>query len=647
MSQPKKKNSTTSTPSSPAENSAAPRSRRPWIIGGVVAGLGIIAIVGTIGFVYAKESRGIVSSVTVAGIDVGGMSSLAALETIETAWEKVQAGNMAFSINEKKFSYPVVAAGPDDTVLEYATFEPIEAVNEALRFGHRGSVWQQIRERVSGWLGRPHAFGHVTVAADDVRDLLAEDATSFVVAPRDASITVSADGSVVITDAIRGQEPNTRQAVEAMARQVRKLELVPIAVPVVSVSATYEKSAELQSIADAGVPTVLARAPITLTLDNQKWTVTKTKLQNLLGFRTSTAGQTRVGFDVAKTSAYLETLRTSIDQKPQEARFSIKNGKVEAFSTSRVGKSLDVVTTLARLNAMLDGESSTTAIAVAEQKPVSEGVAENDLGITELVAEAKTNFKGSPTNRRYNLSHGASLLNGLMIQPGETFSLVTALGKIDGDHGWKPELVIKGSKITPEFGGGLCQVATTLFRTALNAGLPIVERTNHSLRISYYEPPVGLDATIYEPKPDLRFRNDYTHPLLIQTEVSGTFLVFRFYGTKDGRTVDLPTPKVFNRVAIPKTTTVETTELKPGQKQCQTPGHPGADAIATYTVTKADGSKVVQTFKSHYRAIGVICRVGKKTTTTKPATNTNASKNVNTSTPTNINTAPETNVNGG
>ena len=66
------------------------------------------------------------------------------------------------------------------------------------------------------------------------------------------------------------------------------------------------------------------------------------------------------------------------------------------------------------------------------------------------------------------------------------------------------------SRRGPEFGGGLCQIGTTMFRVTMNAGLPILERQNHSYRVRYYEPPVGMDVTIYEPKPDFRFRNDYS-----------------------------------------------------------------------------------------------------------------------------------------
>lgn len=273
----------------------------------------------------------------------------------------------------------------------------------------------------------------------------------------------------------------------------------------------------------------------------------------------------------------------------------------------------------------------TVALAMDIEQPISGTVAANTLGITELVAEGKTNFKGSPTNRRFNLTLGSQKLNGLIIKPGETFSLVGALGPIDAAHGWKSELVIKGPKITPEFGGGLCQVATTLFRTVLNAGLPVVERHNHSLRIHYYEPPVGLDATIYEPKPDLRFTNDYTSALLLQTRVDGNDLIYDFYGTKDSRTVDLPEPKVYNKTGIPPTQNITTTDLKPGEKKCQAPGHPGADATATYTVTYSDGHTNKQVFQSHYRALPVICQVGaaKPAPPTPAPTNTNTSVNTN------------------
>ena len=106
---------------------------------------------------------------------------------------------------------------------------------------------------------------------------------------------------------------------------------------------------------------------------------------------------------------------------------------------------------------------------------------------------------------------------------------------MNAEAGYLPELVIKNNKTIPEFGGGLCQVSTTMFRTALLAGLPILERRPHAYRVRYYDWPYGpgVDATVYQPHPDLRFKNDTKHYILIQTRIVGTRLYFDFYGTKE------------------------------------------------------------------------------------------------------------------
>jgi vancomycin resistance protein YoaR len=109
-----------------------------------------------------------------------------------------------------------------------------------------------------------------------------------------------------------------------------------------------------------------------------------------------------------------------------------------------------------------------------------------------------------------------------------------------------PELVIKENKTTPEFGGGICQVSSTLFRAAIYSGLKITERRNHSYPIRYYLP-YGMDATIYEPRPDFKFINNTPGPILILSEVVGTELTFRFFGTRDGRSVTVDGPHILER----------------------------------------------------------------------------------------------------
>lgn len=167
-----------------------------------------------------------------------------------------------------------------------------------------------------------------------------------------------------------------------------------------------------------------------------------------------------------------------------------------------------------------------------------------DMG--ELLGEGVSNFRGSPKNRISNIKTGASKFNGVLIKPGEEFSFINALGNVDASTGYLPELVIKPNETIPEYGGGLCQVSTTMFRAALNAGLKITSRFNHAYAVQYYSP-IGLDATVYIPKPDFMFVNDTPNYIFVRTRVEGAQLFFDFYGKSDGRTTKIIGPKVLEK----------------------------------------------------------------------------------------------------
>jgi vancomycin resistance protein YoaR len=170
-------------------------------------------------------------------------------------------------------------------------------------------------------------------------------------------------------------------------------------------------------------------------------------------------------------------------------------------------------------------------------------------------------------------------------------------------------LVIKGNKTTPEYGGGLCQIGTTAFRTALEGGMPITERRNHSYRVRYYEP-AGTDATLYEPSPDFKFRNDTANWILITGELVGDEVSFTFWGTDDGRVSSYTKPKIYNIVAPPPMKIIETTELAPGKMKCTESAHAGADASFDYKVIYPNGEVKDQNFFSRYRPWQAVCLKG-------------------------------------
>jgi vancomycin resistance protein YoaR len=178
-----------------------------------------------------------------------------------------------------------------------------------------------------------------------------------------------------------------------------------------------------------------------------------------------------------------------------------------------------------------------------------------------------------------------------------------------------PEEVIKGNQIKKEIGGGMCQIGTTLFRMAMNAGMPITERTNHSLVVGYYADPVngnpGTDATVYEPILDFKFFNDTGGYLLLETNIDfkKQQLKFTLWGKPDGRTGSYTHPIVSKWIPAGEPQITYTDTLKPGEQKCQN-AFRGAVASFTYTRYTSTTEKIDRVFTSYYRPLPKICMVG-------------------------------------
>ncbi len=227
------------------------------------------------------------------------------------------------------------------------------------------------------------------------------------------------------------------------------------------------------------------------------------------------------------------------------------------------------------------------------------------LGIQEVVSIGHTSYYGSPKNRMYNISVGVEKFNGIIVPPTEIFSFNTHLGPVDGQHGFLKELVIKPEGTIPEFGGGLCQVSTTVYRAALYGGLPIVERSPHSYAVSYYSQigGHGIDATIYPGVHDLRFKNDTAGHLLMQAYTEGPEAYFILYGTKDARKVVLEGPSISNRNSLSGVALVETDTLVPGVKKQVEKAHVGFSTVwYRYVTPAAGGEPIKETIASKYKA---------------------------------------------
>ncbi|MEK7653638.1 MAG: VanW family protein [Patescibacteria group bacterium] len=356
----------------------------------------------------------------------------------------------------------------------------------------------------------------------------------------------------------------------------------------------------------------------------ESWTISKNTFAGLLEFKKENE-EVALAYNQEKFNDWLLKIAgPSINLEARNAKAEFADGRIIKLVAHQEGRSIDLEKTKAAAEENLAAGIINTVIAVQTTKPEITIETVNDFGIKEIIGTGHSNFKGSPKNRRHNIKNGAEKLNGILIKPGEEFSLIKALGAIDASTGYLPELVIKGNKTIPEYGGGLCQIGTTVFRAAMASGLPITERQSHSYNVPYYleNGLPGTDATIYDPKPDFKFINDTGNYILIQTRIEGDHLYFDFWGQKDGRTVVRTTPKVWGWVSPAPTRIVETLDLKPGEKKCTESSHKGVNASFDYIVTYPDGEEKKTTFTSRYKPWQAVCLVGVEKLSEEQATTT-------------------------
>lgn len=339
---------------------------------------------------------------------------------------------------------------------------------------------------------------------------------------------------------------------------------------------------------------------------------------------------------------FIAKIASEINRPPQNAVFQFASGKVTVFTPSQDGHQLDEEETAQLISQLLEAKPNQEQ---EEQKGTETGAGEeeiekaeeevaliplpvktinpqvtteqvNNLGVKEKIGRGISYFRGSIAPRIHNIAHAASILNGILIPPGETFSFNQSLGEVSEETGYQQAYVIKSGRTILDDGGGVCQVSTTMFRAALNTGLPIVERSAHAYRVAYYEQnsQVGLDATVYEPTVDLKFKNETPGHLLIQTIIdqANQILIFDFYGTDDGRKTIIGKSTIANQIPPPEAIYQDDPNLPRGEtKQIDWPAW-GAKVTFSYQVTRGNELLQDEQFVSRYRPWQAIYLVGTK-----------------------------------
>ncbi len=322
-------------------------------------------------------------------------------------------------------------------------------------------------------------------------------------------------------------------------------------------------------------------------------------------------------------SQNLEPIKKKIDKDPVDAQFKFENGRVTTFRPSENGQTVG----MDKINQILEAKTLTIITSNKAQEiiiPIPIIIIEpdittekaNNLGIKELIGKGESTFYNSIPGRVFNINLAASRINGILIAPGEVFSFNKALGDISAFTGYKQAYIIQNGRTVLGDGGGVCQVSTTFFRAILDAGLPVVERNAHAYRVGYYEQdsPPGLDATIFVPSVDLKFKNDTGNYILVQREIdlNNYSLKFYFYGTNDGRVTNISKPVILNQSAPPAPLYQDDPSLPVGQVKQTDFEAWGANVYFTRTVTKNGKTIISDKFTSNYRSWQAVFLKGTK-----------------------------------
>lgn len=596
------------------------RNKKSALFFGVIVGI-IFLFIGSFAFYSSLYSQKIYPNVVVAGMDIGGLDKNSAKEKLNYRVNSNKNKDISLIYGDKSW---IMSA--NDLLITYDIDQTISA---AYQIGHNTSIVQSFLDRVQALSNRrkiklAFSFNQKTIdnVCNDITNQLDKKEA-------DATLYVQ-DNNVLIRPEQTGQKVQSdllkRELLEILS-EIKDSRTITI--PIVQIEPQI-KSDNIQ-LAKNQTEIIIGQKLVLDYVDAKK-EISQADILNWVEFityynKTAGAYQLKVILNNEKIKNYVKQIAKDINHDPIDAELTIVDGRASVFAQSQNGYTLNEDQTVALISNTLSSKIAGVAdegrnypiqstdekeiqLPVEIKKPNVSSDNIDNLGIKELIAKGTTNFAKSPQNRRHNISVGASFFNGMLIKPNEEFSFLQGLGDVSIARGFLPELVIKEDKTEPEVGGGLCQVSTTMFRAALNAGLKITDRTNHKYRVSYYEPPIGLDATVYIPSPDLKFINDTPGHILIQSKVSGNEITFEFYGTKDGREVSISEPVKYDAVEPGETRYIDDPNMEPGTEQYLEKAHAGIKAKIEYIVKRNNEVINKQTFLSKYVAWPAVIKRG-------------------------------------
>ncbi|MFL5761215.1 MAG: VanW family protein [Thermomicrobiales bacterium] len=568
----------------------------------------IVIAICLVGLIVLRVSvRGeVYPNVAVYGVHVGGRSRVDAQQRIQARVDALTQAHVSLTYNGQQWSPTFVDLG--------LAVDIDDSVASAMAVGRTDGAGGMLRPLFGG--AKVDIALPFTIDDQHLERIISNLQIEAPIRPVDASIAITGT-SVSISPERDGQLiDRIRLKADLLAQAATG---APASVALVTVPAQATVRGDEIASAKAVIEQELTQ-PLVITSGGQSWTISATDLGRLVHIQI-VDGSPVVALGQNEMTALSGSIAESLHKDATDAVIVDRSG-IQHFTPSIDGQQVSADKLLAAIEDAFRAGSHQAQVPIDIVKPAktTEGVYA-DLGIAELLATGTSDYSGSEPRRVTNIKVAASLIDGSLVPPGGEYSFNRSMGEILATDGFVPAGATENGIPGTSVGGGVCQVSTTVFRAALKAGMPIVERWPHTYRSPYYEQgdwTPGFDASILQLEgdwlggSDFRFSNPTPGWLLLRTEIdANNVLKVMVYGPHTGYQVELNDP-VYNDLtpSYGETSEVDPT-MAPGTGFLYQEAMDGVTMTVGRSVFDADGNEILtDTFVSTYDPRGAIYLVG-------------------------------------
>jgi len=582
----------------------------------ILAFIAIIVILGAYQLWFAGR---ILPGVSVAGVDLSGMDLNGAALKLNQNMVYPYTGKILFQDGERIW---LVSPAELGLVLNSG-----DSVQSAYQVGRSGSLLNRLSTQVRSWRG---GLDIPVVIMFDQRVaylFLQKIASEIDRSEIEAELTLNGI-QVITTSGEIGRLLNVDITMNLLIEQLQSFSdgKVPLIIDEID-PLVMDVSVEAEIIRKLLSSPLVLQIPNSQENDPGPWFIEPSSIANMVRIDrvvNNESAQYSIKFDNSRLMLVLDEIGSSIQSKSENARFIFNDDthQLELIKPAIIGKTFNLDATLEVIQQLaFQGEHEIPIVVNLDPLLVGDDAQGQNLGITELVSTGITYFLGSSEERIQNIQTAANRFHGLLVAPGEVFSMGNALGDVSLENGYAEALIIYDNRTIKGVGGGVCQVSTTLFRTVFLGGFPVVERYPHAYRVGYYEQLssgahdgklAGLDATVYVPLVDFKFTNDTPYWLLMETyvNVGARRLTWKFYSTSDGRSVEWNTTGPMDVIPAPEPLFQENPELGVDEIKQVDWSADGATVNVNRTVFKNGQVYFEDRFYTAYSPWQAICEYG-------------------------------------